>query len=202
MAVELTPSANLPLASSLERAQHVQQPTLVESCFREGYPQQLENAERELIDKRWARAELTRPKTGHLTNSCVGLGLSGGGIRSATFSLGVLQSLASAKKLREIDMLSTVSGGGYIGRFVGRLFSRFRQGFYDPLPGDAVEKVEQKLADPYSPELRWLRQHGLYVIPNGGGDIHPAAADGVRSWIPLPFNRAAVPFGFFCLLAM
>ena len=42
----------------------------------------------------------------------VGLALSGGGIRSATFSLGVVQELAAKGRLRHIDFLSTVSGGG------------------------------------------------------------------------------------------
>lgn len=41
--------------------------------------------------------------------------LSGGGIRSATFNLGVLQAFQSEGKLKQIDYLSTVSGGGYIG---------------------------------------------------------------------------------------
>jgi hypothetical protein len=41
--------------------------------------------------------------------------LSGGGIRSATFALGVLQGLARIGVLGSIDYLSTVSGGGYIG---------------------------------------------------------------------------------------
>src|SRR5204863_10020538 len=41
--------------------------------------------------------------------------LSGGGIRSATFALGVLQGLARVGVLGSIDYLSTVSGGGYIG---------------------------------------------------------------------------------------
>src|SRR5262245_28385723 len=36
-----------------------------------------------------------------------GLALSGGGIRSATFSLGVLQVLAAADKIRRFDYLST-----------------------------------------------------------------------------------------------
>jgi predicted acylesterase/phospholipase RssA len=44
-----------------------------------------------------------------------GLALSGGGIRSATFALGVLQAIASLRLLRRFDYLSTVSGGGYIG---------------------------------------------------------------------------------------
>jgi len=41
--------------------------------------------------------------------------LSGGGIRSATFALGVLQGLAHTGVLKHIDSLSTVSGGGYPG---------------------------------------------------------------------------------------
>src|SRR5690242_10775759 len=43
-----------------------------------------------------------------------GLACSGGGIRSASFCLGVLQGL-SKDVIRETDYLSTVSGGGYIG---------------------------------------------------------------------------------------
>jgi hypothetical protein len=53
---------------------------------------------------------------------CVGLALSGGGIRSATFSFGVLQSLARREMLQKVDYLSTVSGGGYIGCYFGSLF--------------------------------------------------------------------------------
>lgn len=45
----------------------------------------------------------------------VGLALSGGGIRSATFSLGLLQGLKNAGALHLFDYLSTVSGGGYCG---------------------------------------------------------------------------------------
>ena len=41
--------------------------------------------------------------------------LSGGGIRSASFALGIIQGLAYHNLLRGFDYLSTVSGGGYIG---------------------------------------------------------------------------------------
>ena len=44
--------------------------------------------------------------------------VSGGGIRSATFALGVLQGLAERRVLGEFDYLSTVSGGGYIGSWL------------------------------------------------------------------------------------
>src|SRR5215468_7467648 len=46
---------------------------------------------------------------------CTGLALSGGGIRSATFNLGLLQGLDQREVLEHVDYVSTVSGGGYIG---------------------------------------------------------------------------------------
>ena len=50
--------------------------------------------------------------------------LSGGGIRSAAFSLGVLQALAGGRLLTEFDYLSTVSGGGFIGGWLQVLIHR------------------------------------------------------------------------------
>ena len=54
----------------------------------------------------------------------VGLALSGGGIRSATFSLGVLQMLAERSLLGCFDYLSTVSGGGFVGAWWSAWLSR------------------------------------------------------------------------------
>ena len=48
-------------------------------------------------------------------SAVAGLALSGGGIRSASFGLGVLQAFLSNHVLEKVDYLSTVSGGGYIG---------------------------------------------------------------------------------------
>jgi hypothetical protein len=48
----------------------------------------------------------------------IGLAFSGGGIRSATFNLGILQGLQELDVLRDVDYLSTVSGGGYIGSWL------------------------------------------------------------------------------------
>ncbi|HUX09104.1 MAG TPA: patatin-like phospholipase family protein, partial [Terriglobia bacterium] len=48
----------------------------------------------------------------------IGLALSGGGIRSATFNLGVLQAMARVGFFPCVDYLSTVSGGGYIGSWL------------------------------------------------------------------------------------
>jgi hypothetical protein len=60
----------------------------------------------------------------HAPENLVGLSLSGGGIRSATFSLGVLQGLQELKLLRLFDYLSTVSGGGYLGGWWSAWLSR------------------------------------------------------------------------------
>src|SRR5580658_7700352 len=47
-----------------------------------------------------------------------GLAISGGGIRSATFGLGILEALKERDLLKKIGYLSTVSGGGYIGAWL------------------------------------------------------------------------------------
>lgn len=59
-----------------------------------------------------------------INNDLTGLALSGGGIRSASFCLGVLQALSYRNVLKKIDYLSTVSGGGYIGSSLTWLLSR------------------------------------------------------------------------------
>jgi hypothetical protein len=50
--------------------------------------------------------------------------LSGGGIRSAAFCLGALQSFAREHVLHEFHYLSAVSGGGYIGGWLTRCIAR------------------------------------------------------------------------------
>lgn len=58
-----------------------------------------------------------------VARSLVGLALSGGGIRSATTNLGVLQALSRMEILPMVDYLSTVSGGGYIGACLSSLLT-------------------------------------------------------------------------------
>jgi hypothetical protein len=138
------------------------------------------------------------------------LALSGGGIRSATFCLGVLQGLARSPGpeasdpdqplLYQFDYLSTVSGGGYIGSFLSSLYVPGR------VSGDAHESSEraaQRVAqvlreDPpgrmhrvakYDPEhpgrtaLAWLRDNGRYLAPSGAGDYLYGAGLALRNWV-------------------
>ena len=66
-----------------------------------------------ILERRLRSGKLADPKQ-PLTD-LRGLALSGGGIRSATFCLGVLQQLAKDERIGCFDYLSTVSGGGFIG---------------------------------------------------------------------------------------
>ncbi len=140
-------------------------------------PSPLAAAEATQIDQR--RKVLGLPAA----NPIVGLALSGGGIRSATFALGILQSLAKARILGGFDYLSTVSGGGYIGSFLGALFARQAPAGITVTEGRTrTAAVEAALADHSSWPLHWLRENGRYLSPNGAGDLLLAAAVALRNW--------------------
>lgn len=55
----------------------------------------------------------TFPSPGHPDprNNLVGIAMSGGGMRSAVYNLGVAQALADGGLMKEMDYMSTVSGG-------------------------------------------------------------------------------------------
>jgi len=77
-------------------------------------------------------------KTSAPAGAPIGLAFSGGGIRSATFNLGMIQALAECRLLSKFHYLSTVSGGGYIGSWLSALIHRSGSG--------RVERIEAALA--------------------------------------------------------
>jgi predicted acylesterase/phospholipase RssA len=95
----------------------------------------------------------------------VGLALSGGGIRSATFNLGVLQGLQSRNALRIFDYLSTVSGGGFIGAWWSAWLSR--QGRAAGVIFPSAEELE--------PQRR--QETALLLDPGGGRSSVPSLPD-------------------------
>src|SRR6478735_6418936 len=144
---------------------------------REHYPQWLRDSEGKLLDQR---------RTGPAQ---VGLALSGGGIRSATFALGVLQTLAQRNLLSSVRYLSTVSGGGYIGTFLAAAYQR-RKG--PEGPGAAVE--DMLTAFPESREMRWLRDCGRYLAPTGASSNWLAGAVLLRNWLTVLLVLAPAAF--------
>ncbi len=96
----------------------------------------------------------------------VGLAFSGGGIRSATFNLGVLQALADLNLLKRIDYLSTVSGGGYIGGWLVAWIKR-AQAFAKVQNALATNRVHQD-DDKEPTPIRFLRMFSNYLTPKLG----------------------------------
>ncbi len=104
-------------------------------------------------------------------DNLVGLAFSGGGIRSATLNLGILQGLAKKGLLNKFDYLSTVSGGGYIGAWFSSLIKH----------SNHINTVQAELiasTQPHSAEtrkltaaehaLQWLRSYSNYLTPKTG----------------------------------
>jgi hypothetical protein len=108
--------------------------------------------------------------------------ISGGGIRTATFALGIIQGLAGARLLDKFHYLSTVSGGGYIGSWLSSWARRHPSGIAgvqdDLVRADtAVEGVQPntpksnrpvKKVDPEPRPLRHLRAYSNYMSPKLG----------------------------------
>jgi hypothetical protein len=132
--------------------------------------------------------------------------MSGGGIRSATFNLGVLQALARARLLGDFDYLSSVSGGGYIASWLRAWMHR-----------RGVDKVVDELRSgatafaSLSPEpqpVANLRDYSNYLTPAVGlfsGDTWAAAATILRNlllnWLVLlPLLGAVIGVPLFFLL--
>jgi len=137
----------------------------------------------------------------------IGVAVSGGGIRSATFALGVFQGLAHLKRLRHLDYLSTVSGGGYIGSFLGRLFTRpYVQKVEDVEwildPGEPGPPPRPELKEARQNILRWLRENGRYLAPLGSGDLLIAGAGLLRNWVALQGVIVTALFSLFLLLQL
>jgi len=92
--------------------------------------------------------------------------ISGGGIRSATFALGVLQALARHRLLPRFHYLSTVSGGGYVGSWLSAWIHRHPRG----LEGVAEQLAAPPLSklEPEPAPVRYLRAYSNYLTPQLG----------------------------------
>jgi hypothetical protein len=126
-----------------------------------------------------------------------GLCLSGGGIRSATFCLGILQTLAEHDLIGEFDYISSVSGGGYIHEWMAAWLHREPRGLASveekmkPLPtaGSLARAPEQ---------INWLRRYSSYLTPQRG----MFTADTwtlVAIWFRNTFLNQIVLFSFFAV---
>jgi len=128
--------------------------------------------ERRLPEIKFPHAASPDPYTQAHEAQLFGVAFSGGGIRSATFNLGILQALSELGVLRWVDYLSTVSGGGYIGGWLAAWIKRQNPGMA-PTPVEAVEdrlapdqraRFESETLNP----IHFLRQYSNYLTPRTG----------------------------------
>jgi hypothetical protein len=105
----------------------------------------------------------------HSSKGLNALCLSGGGIRSASFALGVIQGLAKLKTLSEFHYISTVSGGGYAGAWLTAWIHRHRRGFHGvcyQLETNSPSKKNSGLSEPET--VIHLREYSNYLSPKLG----------------------------------
>jgi len=140
-----------------------------------------------------------------------GIAISGGGIRSASFGLGVMQSLVANNLLGKFDYMSTVSGGGYLGSALTWALKQDEEGEMDNdkqekekkdkkrkygtsqenfpfgkrvMPGSQTEEDENKITEKDENQLLdYIRQHGAYLTPTKNLDIISFFAVVIRSMV-------------------
>ena len=155
---------------------------------------------------------------GELTRPRAGLALSGGGVRSATFSLGLLRGLAQAREsaaeavtgtaadtapgtgpTSEPAAPRTLACDGLLGRFdylstvsgggyVGAMFGRLVDTY-------GIAAAQRQMARSDSPVLQWLRRNGRYLTPSGSRDLGIAVVTYLRAWLAIHTE-----FMFACML--
>ncbi len=119
------------------------------------------------------RTSAGEPFVAFRAGDLTGLALSGGGIRSATFALGVLQGLHRVGMLNKFDYLSTVSGGGYIGSFWSNWLARrelLDKAGTNGTSGDFPSNLDPRppREDAESHQVRHLREFGNFLAPRLG----------------------------------
>ena len=85
-----------------------------------------------------------------------GIALSGGGIRSATLNLGVIDVLNKCGILPLADYISSVSGGGYIG---GYIHAKLRRS------GSTKESYKELFTEE---DIKHFSEYGYYLTPGKG----------------------------------
>ncbi len=147
-----------------------------------------------------AQRELRKQRKVQLFNEekKMGLAISGGGIRSASFALGLLQALngvvmigksrdgkiRKGRVFEQLDYLSTVSGGGYIGSALTWFNQQYASGdtFYFPF-GRKFVGARTDAGDKQGDILNFIRQHGDYLVPGEGLSFFSALMVVLRSMV-------------------
>ena len=127
-------------------------------------------------ERRWQEWAGEKPEQRH--GGLTGLALSGGGIRSSTINLGIVQVLHRVGLFKCLDYLSTVSGGGYVGSSLSACYSPpLPPGPASPrampLTDETPDEVDAKFpyqhtpGSPEPPAFVQLRDFSNFLVPRG-----------------------------------
>jgi Patatin-like phospholipase len=119
-----------------------------------------EQKQQQYLEEIWAAVH-------QLPEKRAALCISGGGIRSATFALGVLQGLARCGLLGKFHYLSTVSGGGYIGGWLTAWILRAKNGL-DEVSTNLAKPRDDTRPNPEPTQMQNLRSYSNYLSPRLG----------------------------------
>jgi hypothetical protein len=153
----------------------------------------------EMLERERRAVEALREK--ETDGPWLGLALSGGGIRSAAFAMGVMQGLHARGVMKNFDYLSTVSGGGYIGSSLSYFLveharrNPLNQNFWFPFgqvgqSGARGDRTMKPLRDVPHPDVSdnlavqivsFIRQHALYLTPTPRLGIFALVANALRA---------------------
>ncbi len=153
------------------------------------------------------------------TETGAALCLSGGGIRSAAFCLGVIQALVARDLLHQFHYLSTVSGGGYIGGWLTRCIAAYQGdveavetqlNVFSKTPSEVGTLVRNKEHEPE--ELDTLRRYTSFLAPDPGfasidtwANIMLWLRNMLINWtvfLPLALAAACVPAFYYALICL
>lgn len=166
-----------------------------------------------LCQNRNAESDLAVGKNTDGVPHRLGVAFSGGGIRSASVNLGIIQGLAKHGILRQVHYLSGISGGGYI---LGWLTSWIRRSGFKTVETELKTKRASDGASEGAPQLqgneyarflephpiRHLRAYTSYLTPRmglGSGDTLAMISIYLRNVL---LNQTLIVSVAACLLAL
>lgn len=140
-----------------------------------------------------------------LNDPPVGLSLSSGGLRSCTFTLGFVQALHHHGEMKDIDYISSVSGGGFVAGHVTSLADKLRLenhpangSCFHEHAGEVGDVLGVKKSGQILPGFRFSAV-GEYLF-GSPGELLPLGFRYLCSTVPLVLCTVA-PIGFLMTLA-
>lgn len=164
LALVLSACQSLPTKTyDIRQRSFTYKPSALVQDYQEEYAY-IQNRRQAVVNGDGTPDDLPVPPVAEIPANLTGLAFSGGGIRSATFHLGLLQALHDMKTLPKIDYLSTVSGGSYI---AGWMLAHLGKELDDAY-GDLVQTPDEgKLLDPHNDFVTHLRHHAGFIKEGG-----------------------------------